>query len=50
MLQPRVPGCPTQKDKGCRVKTSSVLSSTPELWAYKEEEAKQCGLLWRTEM
>lgn len=44
-----MPGCLTQ-DKGCRVKTSSVFSSQPELWAYKEEEAKQCSLLWGAEM
>ena len=50
VLLPRVPGCLTRKDKGCRLKTSLAFCSGPELWAYREEEAKQCSLLWGTEM
>lgn len=35
--------------EGVPDETSSVFSSRPELWAYKEEEAKQCSLLGGTE-
>lgn len=35
--------------EGVPGETSSVFRSRPELWAYKEEEVKQCRLLWGTE-